>query len=521
MRSVLVIDQDSTELDYSTKHEEVQRTTPPIELDPHKRYTMLDVRVLRAEFEKEYHLCIPNAYVNVSVGVQHLVTPSVRCSGKTFNYVTASDKKFYVWFGDHMSSADRVIKFSVFDANNQCLGTCEAKFDPWIANGRFEGDVQLCSKKGNVGKLSIAVKCLKDDKRPAATSSVDHINDAVFRNASQVKSTDIDAQDKLLSFLSHDNGNESVDSSPSSFLNLDLQIAAAEITKLDFVDKSRKENNFTAQITIGDHVNFSTTCVSSSGWSPVWQDDFYSTLPSAIEVKKERLKLTVLVLMKNEQGVNEEVGSCSHFISKWIESDVISYSGALDLFFDGEVVGNVFILINPKTKPLSQSLLTTHKSGSPQPLLYKNRTFSPLSGDDHATPLQSFLGKSFHASKQSNFKFSESEIEKIFHGIQEDFSLPPKNPYAYEVRREFQHQLHQYSEEYLDKDLDAIQKQLDYYIESNKEMFERVKALRLALETDSQTRVGEAPTEERIPLRMLSSVSYCSAFSLDSMDIAN
>ena len=80
------------------------------------------------------------------------------------------------WFGNHdfVFNPERNLKIKISildseaDGNDRVLGTCSESVERWIANGRFEGDVTMKKYGQPVGKVSLAVKLLRETKSSSA-----------------------------------------------------------------------------------------------------------------------------------------------------------------------------------------------------------------------------------------------------------------------------------------------------------------------------------------------------------------
>jgi len=151
------------EVCYGLDDAHVPETTPDIVMDPAKFYTCLSVKVIRAELEGVQCLLgsqlsrTANLYVVVKIGEQVLVTPTVKCNDKKAFF--DATKEFKLCCADE-DMQDRTVQLSLYD-DHALQGECvvpKESFSKWIANERFEGDLDLHLNLKRVGTVSIAAQ---------------------------------------------------------------------------------------------------------------------------------------------------------------------------------------------------------------------------------------------------------------------------------------------------------------------------------------------------------------------------
>jgi len=151
------------EVCYGLDDAHVPETTPDIVMDPAKFYTCLSVKVIRAELEGVQCLLgsqlsrTANLYVVVKIGEQVLVTPTVKCNDKKAFF--DATKEFKLCCADE-DMQDRTVQLSLYD-DHALQGECvvpKESFSKWIADGLFEGDLDLHLKLKRVGIVSVVVQ---------------------------------------------------------------------------------------------------------------------------------------------------------------------------------------------------------------------------------------------------------------------------------------------------------------------------------------------------------------------------
>ena len=138
--------------------------------------TRLSVRVDRGEFQRDDELVDLAAYVTVRIRDQILVTPLTGNEEEVRDmcvYSWGVEQDFFVSFSqqDYQSKTptkrDDLMVVEAFDSDDSRIGRAVVPIKEWVANGRFEGTVELHNRLDD-GDLTSAVKTNKTNARTSS-----------------------------------------------------------------------------------------------------------------------------------------------------------------------------------------------------------------------------------------------------------------------------------------------------------------------------------------------------------------
>jgi len=231
-------------------------------------------------------------------------------------------------------------------------------------------------------------------------------------------------------------------------------------------------------------------------------------LPCWKVVLESRNKLEISVL-DSEDNV---IGECAHWPAKWWSNGGLHFEGALDLFWEGLVVGHVFLTI----KPWDNSIQSTDKKLRRRSLFGLNSVENAI--DLSVTKQSQGQGQVDVGPVHSVLTMKDDEKERIFHGIQdEDNCFDVKSPHAFEIRSEMKHNLNSYANGNLDLEMSSMLSRVESLRRNHKEISARMKSVDTML-SQMQTARG-AVAEARLDDQQSVHSETWSVDSLDSLDI--
>lgn len=464
-RSMLVLRFGSpTELLYeqSRSKEHLESTKDVVE---HSSHMKLKVTVLRVELQVHPRLCTPDGRVSLEIGTQRLVTPSVKCVKKVYSYTSMSDKSFILLLNGN-NKDDKVVQISLLDTVGQCMGTCRESFENWVANGRFEGDVQLLDKKGApIGKVFLAAK-------------LTHFKCATAPDPYQWSSVNYNSRPSPDALTSTE-----TTSVPSNVpMQVSVTVSAAEFAMRYARDADTSNISYFATVKLEDVVG-TTAEVPSTIYRPVWEEALTLSLPSLDSIVASRARLEVRVF----DSEDNLLGECSHFPSKWWGNKGLHMHGALDLFRDGLVVGHVFLTI----QPVDEAVAVAVGSATKRHRHSKYRKSGNVDAQVTASLKQQSVDEEDDGQVFSRLTLLDGEKERIFHGVLDDDKFfEVKSPHAFEMRSEISRNLETYAHGDLAKEMQVLVDGIDDIQKSQDEVSARMRSIDALLTQVRTVRAG-------------------------------
>jgi len=475
-----------TELLYETSHT-TQHMESTKDVTQENSHIKLKVTVLRVELQKTPRLSTPDGRVSLEINEQRLVTPVVKCVKSTYSFTSNSDKTFSLLLNES-DKDDKIVCISLFDTAGQCMGSCRESFENWVANGRFEGDLQLRDKSNAViGKVFLVVK--------SSFFKHDIVTDPYQRSS-------VNYNRRPSVSLAPSQEGEMCTGLADEPMRVCITISAAEFAKRYERNADPSNKSYLAAIQLGKVQASTCDCISST-YRPVWDEPLTLELPCWKEVLECRNKFEISVLDSSDNVL----GECAHWPAKWWSNGGLHFEGALDLFWEGLVVGHVFLTI----KPWDNSIESTDKKLRRRSLFGLNSVKNAM--NPSVNKQAQGQGQVDVGPVHSVLTMKDDEKERIFHGIQdEDNFFDVKNPYAFEMRSEMEHNLKNYAIGNLDMEMSSLSDRVESLRQNHEEISARMKSVDSVL---SQVQAARAAVAE---LRLGSGTRSADSTSLDDQE---